>query len=317
MSYIRNLFQSFRKTVWFRIFYLVILGVLVSQLFALTASALACLIIFLMPISVFFIPYYFGERRVKALALNAVPVFVLATLLAGATATQGLVSQTDATPLGSLGGSPGSPVTLSDGTVSPYRGAPGQTFTFRVNLTTAEDGTPEDYDVYLNLTTVEGTSARPQSFEMLYSPDPPSSNNTRNGTWYEWTLSLGDSIYGYAFSARDPDSNWTFTSADFGPITASAWAFYGFALYFTMFSMIIPFAFYYLILFMWWYSGRSRQMRQRVLESRRAAASESKEPEKTSREKAAKAAAFTCTNCGTDVSESDTKCPKCGVVFEE
>ncbi|TLZ78996.1 MAG: zinc ribbon domain-containing protein [Methanobacteriota archaeon] len=34
-------------------------------------------------------------------------------------------------------------------------------------------------------------------------------------------------------------------------------------------------------------------------------------------EKASKAAAFTCTNCGADVDESAEKCPKCGAVFEE
>src|SRR5207245_1868567 len=39
-------------------------------------------------------------------------------------------------------------------------------------------------------------------------------------------------------------------------------------------------------------------------------------PKSEPSEKAAKAAAYTCTNCGADVGEDDEKCPKCGAVFE-
>jgi len=82
---------------------------------------------------------------------------------------------------------------------------------------------------------------------------------------------------------------------------------------------------YFAILFLWWYTARAREARVKAMAR---SAERSKEPSKDdSKEtpkpaltfggKAAKATAFTCTNCGADVEETDAKCPKCGAVFED
>jgi len=55
--------RAFRATPWFRVLYVPVLGGLVAELYLLTASALACLILFLMPLTVFLVPYYFRARR--------------------------------------------------------------------------------------------------------------------------------------------------------------------------------------------------------------------------------------------------------------
>ena len=101
LAYLWTKFRKFRGTRWFRVVYVAILIALVAQLYVLTASALACLILFLMPFSVFLIPYYFGERRMRHFALNALPIFVIATLLAGAMQTQALLAQSDPVELSS------------------------------------------------------------------------------------------------------------------------------------------------------------------------------------------------------------------------
>ena len=92
---------------------------------------------------------------------------------------------------------------------------------------------------------------------------------------------------------------------------------YGFFVYVTAFSMILPFTFYYVVLFMWWYTVRARQTRARMTGGEVEIPKAKTNPKPARDEKAAKATAFTCTNCGADVNETDEKCPKCGAVFEE
>ena len=321
LNTLRKAFQRFRDTPWFRVTVLVLLGLLVAQLYVLTASAVACVAILLMPVTAFVVPYWLGERKMRRFAGNAVPIFVIAILVAGAISTQQLLSQADAVPLQSFPSvQPPSPVILTNGTVTPYRAAPSELVTFRVKLTTTVNEAPDNYSVYLNITVVRSvTSFDRTSHAMAFDAANSTSNNTLDGTWFTTRQTLGDSIYGYAFSVRGKNTgNWTLTSADFGPITASGWTFYGFFTYATAFSMILPVTFYFLILFMWWYTVRARQARTRMVGR---VPGKTKDATKPAADvgggKAAKAAAFTCTNCGADVSESDTKCPKCGAVFED
>ena len=320
LASLRTTFQKFRKTPWFRVTYLILLGLIVAQLYLLTASAIACVVILLMPVLAFVVPYWLGERKPRRLAVNALPIFLVAILIAGAMSTQALLAQDRAVPIQSFPNFRSSPtMALSNGTVTPYRGDPSQPFTFRVKLTTTVDGAPpENFTVYLNLTIITGLTAfdRP-SHPMVYSPGNGSSNNTKNGTWYVAQENLTDSIYGYGFAVKDQGSNWTAAGPDFGPLTAPGTTFYGFFLYVTAFSMILPFTFYFVILFMWWYTVRARQTRARTTGGEVDIPKEKTKPKPARDEKAAKATAFTCTNCGADVGETDEKCPKCGAVFEE
>ena len=313
--------------VWFRVTYLVLLGVLVAQLYLFTASALACIVLLLMPISVFIVPYWLGERKVRNFGANALVVFSIAILVGAAMSTQALLSQDEAIPLRSIPGFLSDPtMQLSNGTVSPYRAPPPGPFTFRVKLTTPSNGTPADFLVFLNLTIVTGLSGfeRPP-YQMAFSPGNGSANNTIDGSWYETRLDLTDSIYGYAFSARNIVDNWTSAGPDFGPLTASGWTFYGFFVYFTALSgvMVVAFIFYYAIVFLWWYTARARKARGPLkkgstdIPKRAHATTADSDTKGDAGAKAAKAAAFTCTNCGADVGEADDKCPKCGAAFED
>ncbi len=319
-----NLFLRFRKTPWFRITYLVLLGLIVPNLLPFAAGGLGCLVIILVPLLVFLVPYYLGERSVRRFALNALPVLVIAILLGGALSTNLYLSQADAIPLASTPGAFTSPtMALANGTVAPYHAdAPGE-FTFRVKLKTTVDRMPGNFSVFVNLTTISGLAAYATSdYGMNFSAGTGSFTNTTLGTWYETRVNLTRQIYGYGFSVWDRDKNWTLTSLDFGPLTAPGANFYGLFVYFTAFSMILPFTFYYVILFMWWYTVRARATRTRMLGAEPQIPKETPKPKAaeagpTKAEKASKATAFTCTNCGADVDESAEKCPKCGAVFEE
>ena len=324
----RTWFQKFRATVWFRITYLVLLGIIVAELYILTLSPLACLVVLLMPVSTFVVPYWLGERKLRRFAENLAVVFLIAIVLAAAMSTGALLAQKDSVPLQSFTDLSTSPMALTNGTVNPYRAPPGTSFMFRVKLTTAANNAPDNFRVFLNLTVVQGINnfdRRP--FPMTYLPGPGSSNNTKVGSWFVVNQTLGDSVYGYAFSVRDLGSNWTYAGPDLGPVTASGWTFYGFFLYVTGLSQVTILALvtYFAILFLWWYTARAREARTKALtraseKSKAASPEDSKESEKpalTFGGKAAKATAFTCTNCGADVEETDAKCPKCGAAFED
>ncbi len=315
---ILEMLLRYRKTRWFRVTYLLLLGFIVGLLYFLASSALACLVIILMPTLVFIVPYFFGERKGRRLAVNALPVFLIAILFATALQTQFLLAQPQAIPRQSFPGIESSPtMALSNGTVTPYHADPSTPFTFRVKVTTTVNGTPMNYKVYLNLTVISSLSfVKLPATAMAPSPGN-ATTNTRNGTWYETRLNnLTDAIYVYGFSVNK-GANWTISNLDFGPFTASWGTLYVLILYFTGTSMTLPLIFYFLILFLWWYTTRARQMRTRDLGGTIEIPKEKPAPKAEPAEKATKAAAFTCTNCGADVRDEDEKCPKCGAVFEE
>ena len=325
LASLRTWFQKYRHTLWFRITYLVLLGAIIGELFILTQSAVWCLAVLLMPVTAFVVPYWLGERKIRRFALNFLVVMIIALLIAAAMSTEGLLTQAEATPVASMPGQPSNPtMSLANGTVTPFRAPPSSVFTFRVRLTTTINGTPTDYQVALNLTVVTGVSSLVEHpYAMAYRPGNDSSTNTKNGTWYETNVMLGDSIYGYAFSVRNAASNWTFAGPPLlGPVTASSWTFYAFFVYawgtslFTTLAVITYFA----ILFLWWYTLRNREARARAIARSTEASKEGTretKPTPSAGGKASKAAAFTCTNCGADVEETDAKCPKCGAVFED
>ncbi len=314
-------FTKFRRTVYFRIVYLVVLGVIVAELFPIIFgnAATACLGLLLMPAAVFVVPYYFGERKTKNLALNGIPVFIIAMLLVSAFQTQ---ASTDPTPFVLTdGNSPTTnntslpPLSLWEGTVTPFKATPPADFTFKVRLKT-NGVNMTNVTVYLNLTTVQGFSGYPSNFTMQPS------QNTTNGTWFSVITRLNPGIYEFGFSARDNRGNFTRTVTPLGPITGGFFDYYILWAYLSALYLAIPFSFYYVIVFMFWYTARMRKMRARMIDvgvKGKGAKKDEEEakPKPTPGGKAAKVTAFTCTNCGADVEETDDKCPKCGAVFED
>ncbi len=330
LASIQKTIQSLRKTKWFDIAVLVVLGVIVAGLFPVLFgnTTTACLGLLLIPVAVFVIPYWLGERRLKRFAINGVVVLVIATLIISALQTESTVNGPD--PVLSSEGIQGlSPhLNLDNGSVSPYRGSPGQTFTYRVRLVTSGLANTTSLGVYLNFTQADVFSTTTSYFAMQLA------NSSANGTvrWYTTNRTLGGAVYEYYFSAADMRGNFTLTIPAIGPLTASGASYYVFWVIPFFFYLLIPFSFYYVILFMYWYTVRTRKMRTRLIESSKKdaldldkepgkgeAAGEKEGPETKPApgEKTKKAAAFTCTNCGADVTEDDTKCPKCGAVFED
>lgn len=335
--------EKFRKTEYFNILILVVLGLVAVGLYSLQQAGEAgvCLAILLTPISLFAIPYWLGERRMKRLALNFIPVFVIAVLLIAAFQTQAVMGQ--GPPILSSGVPPSTPnanlppLSLWNGTVKPFAApSANQTYEFHVRLKGLGAGNASRTHVFVNLTRIVGLSEVPAAYAMGVDTSP-AYNNTSNGTWYVLWQPLQPAVYGFWFFANDTRGNQTYSSVVLGPLVAPWGDWYGVWLVSSLEYMVYPGSFYFVILFMYWYTGRTRKMRERMIESRRgeklglkkgpadgAAAGEATPSEAAKaeapappRDRPRKAAAFTCTNCGADVSEEDTKCPKCGAVFED
>ncbi|HTD81898.1 MAG TPA: zinc-ribbon domain-containing protein [Thermoplasmata archaeon] len=285
---------AFRKSVYFRIFYLAVLSVMVAAL-TLYGIYLGCLSILFSAILMFGLPYWLKERRIKHLALNGAVIFVAAALIFAALFAQSL-SGNDPIPIRATGAGN---VTLSNATVIPGRGPPGASYMFVANLTVPGTPNPGNYAVYVNLTTVDGVTS-----QLNMTPVNAADTNLSDGKAYNYTVPVGDRIYLFWFlvTVRNGTSfAWFESPWQVGPITAGYGTFYGFALYYGTFALILPMSLYFILLMLFWWTSRARMERQRLGMAT---------PAETD-------TGFMCTNCGADVPAAAAKCPKCGAVFEE
>lgn len=334
----------FRQSKYFRPFYLGILGLVVTGLFYLTGGSEVtfCLGALAMPTAVLVIPYWLGERSLKNFAINAAPVFVIALLLVAAFQTNAILSQ--GPPALTSGVDPLTPnrslphFSFWNGTVEPYQGAADQNYTFRVRLKTINaTGAVVPHPTNITIVTNLSQSGDLLGGDLLVVPMREDSTQTdfSNGTWYLAEQKLPAAIYAFRFWVNDTNVNNTVVSTVvIGPLNASPATYYFATAEVTLVNLIFPVSFYFIIVFMYWYTIRMRKMRERMtdrtrgepldLEKGPAKGETAKEGEgpapprdalsKTTKKKPA---AFTCTNCGADVTEDDEKCPKCGAVFED
>ena len=86
-----KLLLRFRKSRYFRPFYLAVLGIVVLGLYWFTAGSQVtfCLGVLLIPAAALVIPYWLGERSLKNFAVNALPIFVIGLLLVAASTSIG------------------------------------------------------------------------------------------------------------------------------------------------------------------------------------------------------------------------------------
>jgi ribosomal protein L40E len=284
----------FRKSPYFRIFYLAILSLMVAAL-TLYGIYLGCLSILFSAVLMFALPYWLKERRIKHLAMNGAVIFVAAALIFAALFAQSL-SGNDPIQIRVTGAGN---VTLANATVTPGRGPPGAPYTFTANLTVPGAVNASNYAVWVNLTTVDGATT---PFNM--TPANPADTNLADGKAYASTVPVGDHIYIFWFfvTVKNGTSTTTFESPwQVGPITAGYGTFYGFSLYYGVFALILPISLYFIVLMLFWFTTRARMERKRL-----GMATEAETD-----------TGFMCTNCGADVPAAAEKCPKCGAVFEE
>lgn len=303
-------FLAFRKSRWFRVFYIVILALVIAALFRPLVGEAVCFLLFVIPLTMFVFPYWLGERSGKNYALNGFAIILVALLVIAVGQTQVTVGTPPAPQDSSL--VPGSEpyMRLSEGIVEPFQGSAGGTYTFSVLLTTPVNDTAANFTVLLEFFTVGGTPEN-ESFEMTKSSP---GDNTRGGMRYELQRAVDGGVHGYGFTAWNRTGNVSGTIPAFGPITAGWLSFFGVWAGFAASALLFPLLFYFMFVAMWWFT---RRMRTSALQAAQMGKARAGAPAGAAAEKAGKVAGFTCTSCGADVTETDEKCPKCGAVFED
>jgi len=291
----RDQFLRFRKTPLFRAFYLLLLSLVATM-----ASLLGgfCSGLFIVPLTALIVPYWLGERNLRRHALNGFVIWILASLFLA-------LILAASSPL--VVASPPGDTALSSGIVTPFRGESGDSYNFTVTLTNASNLDPENFTLQLNVVSLFSGDSRTQNMSAVADDDL----NTADGkVYYAIVSDFGSDIHEFRFVVKGKNGTLAQSSYGLGPFTAPYPTYVGLFFVLGFLQTFLVILFFFLLLSMWWLVRRSprRPMpKPKTPETEEAA---------TTEEKLAAASSYSCTNCGADVSEDDTKCPKCGATFD-
>ena len=302
--------SKFRKTLYFRILILVLISLL--SVLLLLSAALACLSLILIPLLIFLIPNWFGERSVKRHAVNGVIFLLLATPLYAGTLTSQVfyVQQQDQAADTLPNTNVVAAAQLHEGRVNPFRGPAEAIFNFTVNMTSTDPSAP-GFSVVTQVASYSGLSDVRSFYNMSVDrARSPVVNYSRGVYYYVNTTGLTADVHQFDFlvvtgNASNPQSSdiVVLTRGSLGPFVADFWAHFGFFFYRGFFQFAFLVFGFFLILLIYWWTRKARQVR-------------GVQDGKAEAKRAEGGGEFTCTNCGADVSEEATKCPTCGAVFE-
>jgi len=308
----RAFWEKFRKTVYFRVFYLLLLSALIAFLLNLGA---VCIFLLIIPILMVAIPYWFGERSFKNHAINGLVVIPLSALFFSLIFTPALLSQTQepqsvdcpdnySPTAPRCYAATGPDVHLARGQVSPFKAAEGAAFNFTVNMTSSS---PQTSAMTVRVQMLDFVDLRFDARFIGLARDLREDGNFSNGeSFYVETTLPAVFHFGFNFQVvqivNTTERVVAQTFGNGGPMNASYGTVFGYSFYQAIVGMVIIGFGFYVVLLIYWWTRKAREVRG-------AAA-----PPKGKR--AEGGGEFTCTNCGADVSEDDAKCPKCGAEFE-
>ncbi|MCX8173281.1 MAG: zinc ribbon domain-containing protein [Thermoplasmata archaeon] len=299
---------NLRKVVEKSIIIKVVVIILVIFLNVAAYIAATCLVPIAGVLFTFGIPVLLGWKNIKFLLGFGVPVIIGTAIVVAAYQTNYVQTGQEAM----LGDDAGC---FSNGTVSPYKGNPGDAFNFTVEIK-KENSTHDT--VYLIRS------------KDLYILDDPMEEMTKywedNATarYYYNTTVEKSMIWYYTFSVlrnyQNGSSVWLNVTKGgqqmirVGPVTMGynemLFSFIGVYLLNTMLMLGVG---YYLLVSMYWWFGKAKQRREAILREMEA----QKETEGQKIEELEKKKTLKCSSCGAMVDEGAEKCWKCGEKFEK
>lgn len=290
-------FQQFRKTkaaVWFG---MVLTGLLSFFLLVYTSN-LFCLMPALIALLCYFIPWYFGLKDRKKLAIFGFVLFIILGLAIGAL-TYSIIADSTQPNLSSSNGQ------LTGGTFVPFRGNGAATYDFNVTLRTGTNSSVVYVIVYDSWTGV--TSRYNMTCDIA-------TRNTTGPYNYTVTKQLSNSVFQSAFFYEPDSSTKVYTSAAIGPIGPSNNDILARELWFEVFVVFlnIGLLFYIILMLTWWMDSNKKKfeaMQKQRMEEQGKPTIEGKGTVKTEK--------FVCSACGSEVPSDAKECPQCGEKFDE
>jgi|GEM_PF-537517 len=291
--------QAFRKSK-IAVPFALVLTALISFALLVFGGAAICFVPLLISIMAYGIPWYFGLKDRKKLAVFGLVLLLFLGISTGVTYYFILKDQ-QPVELSSSNN------VLTQGQVEPFRGDVGATYHFSVvlnNQTANANSTPDVYVVVFNYWQGYATTR----FNMTedHSAGLPSPQRL----FVVNTSSLAKGGYQMAFYYKNQINDITVTSFAWGPFLVTDQEILIHELEYRIFWVFIQIGlvFYMLLLLTWWMdSSRKRvdQMQKKKLEQEKGA------PAQGPIEK------FVCSECGADVPLDAKECPQCGDKFED
>jgi ribosomal protein L40E len=297
-------FQQFKKSK-LAIPFILVLTALIAFVLLVFASSVFCLMPALIALISFALPWYFGLKDRKKLAVFGVVLFIFLGL------GWGLVRYdiiTSAPPL-DLSSSNGM---LTSGTVEPHRGDGTNLYSFTVTL----NGGSNNSDVFV--TVYDLWAGIGKRYNMTYDAGL-SASLPSNQFVYIVNQTLANSVFQSAFFYRVDSETLVATPYAVGPVGPSNNDILFHELYFEVLVVFlnIGLLFYVILLLTWWMDSNKKKFE--AMQKKRAEAAGQTTPPPVGKEGASvtKAEKFVCSACGAEVPSEAKECPQCGEKFDD
>jgi hypothetical protein len=283
-------FNNFKKQK-----YAVPIGLALTVLLtlALTLYAISlCFVPMLIALVAYGIPYYFGFKNRKKLAVFGTLLILLLGVVFGLNIyyyIQGYSGEVIHSQNNEL----------IAGQVTPLKGLPGDSYNFTVEVVNGSSGS------IVYLLAINGASENTLNYSMTYVGMDGS-----NAIFSKTLNNLSEGIYQFQYQGLIPGGN-VLTNAALGPIAMSmggvlnSYLYYG-IVFIGLFQIGLLF---YLLLVLTWWMDRSK--------AKMAEFDKARKQEKKGDDGQKVIDKFICSECGADVPIDAKECPRCGEKFEE
>ncbi len=287
---LKSRFLRFRENKY-AIYIGLALTFIVCSLLLVYSSYLLCFGLLLVALAGYYIPYYFGMRSRKKLAVWGIILILLLAFPYAFSLVEGQKASAN-NPLSSNDG------TLINGTVDPFNGDANTVHTFTVLVTNASYS---DVRVVI-FDALTGT---------LVSNNTMTGSEATGGTLFTFSGTLQNrTAYYYYFTANSGDGWITTKTANYGPFHLSDAELYAQLLPRLILALFLEVGLlYFLLLILSWWTDKSKA---RLAEAQKKRGTSLPAPGKEGTEEK-----FICSECGAEVPSSASKCPQCGEKFDE
>jgi hypothetical protein len=286
---------KYSQVVWTALVLVADIGLMAATI-ATYDQMLRMALIVLAALVTLLIPYFFGEKSIKKIAITGVVVVLISGGVFGNLYLMDIYDR------------PFPPAytdneLLMDGSVTPYSQAGASEFHLEVTYR----GDLPDSNVSVRLTIIDMTADVDDTPIINNTPMAPKAGESLTGTprVYETDVTLPPSMYEHYFHLYENESdNWTAAWATTGPMNAPFSDYQGAMIMYGVMTIFLQVGMLFLIgLLMYWWLRKGKIEREKW----KAELNEAK-PKK---------GGFKCTECGAEVGDDDKFCPKCGVKFDE